>query len=56
MVFAKTVNGFFLLFLQKNSILDVWRDSEFSSEAINDLQKKLHLRCWRGFEFAFLAN
>ena len=49
-VFAKIVNDFlFWLFLQKSSILDVWEDSEFASEASNFLRKKLHLRCVTGF-------
>ena len=34
---------------RQNSILDVWQDSEFVSEASNDLAKKLHLRCLIGF-------
>ena len=33
----------------KNSILDVWRDSEFAYEASNDLRKKLYLSCLTGF-------
>ena len=44
-VFAKIVNGFlFLTIFAKSSILDVWQDFEFASEANNDLRKKLHLR------------
>ena len=39
------MNGFyFLTIFAKRSILDVWRDSEFASEASNDLRKKLHLK------------
>ena len=33
----------------KSSILDLWKDSEFASEASNDLQQKLHLRCFTEF-------
>ena len=37
-VFAKIVNGFsFLTIFTKNSILDVWHNSEFPSEDSNDL-------------------
>ena len=35
----------FWLFFAKSFISDVRQDSEFTSEAINDLLKKLHLRC-----------
>ena len=45
-VFAKIVNGFsFLTIFLKLSILDVWQDSEFASEATYDLREKLHLKC-----------
>ena len=44
--------GFWLFF--HGTILDVWQDSEFASEASN-LRKKLYLRCFQGFEFAFVA-
>ena len=48
--FAKIVNS--LLFstkFAKSSILDVWQDPEFASDASNDLRKKLHLSCLTGF-------
>ena len=48
--FCKIVNGFsFLTIFGKSSILDVWQDSEFTSEVSNDLQKKFHLSCLTGF-------
>ena len=39
----------------KSSILNVWQDSDFASEANNDLRKKLPLNIWQGFEFVFVA-
>ena len=43
-IFVKIVNSFLLLTIfAKSSILDVWQDSEFASEASNDLRKKLYL-------------
>ena len=49
-LFVKIVNGFsFLTIFAKSSIMDVWQDSEFASEASNDLRKWLHLRCMTGF-------
>ena len=43
-VFVKTVNGFsFLISFTKSSILDVWKDSEFASEASSDLKEEAHL-------------
>ena len=48
--YAKIVNGFlFLSIFPKSSVTDVWQDSEFTSEASNDLRKKLPLRCLTGF-------
>ena len=39
--FEKIMNGFlFLTILAKSSILDVWRDSEFASEASKRLAEK----------------
>ena len=40
----------------KSSILfiSVWKDSEFASEANDDLRKKLYLSCLTGFEFTFV--
>ena len=54
-IFAKIVNGFWLFFA-KNFILDVWKDSEFASEASNDLRKKFHLRCLTGFWIHFCSQ
>ena len=49
-VFAKIVNGFsFLTIFAKSSIVDIWKDSEFASEASIDLRKKLHVSCVTGF-------
>ena len=49
-VFAKKVNSFsFFTIFAKSSILDVEQDSEFASEASNDLHKKLFLSCLTGF-------
>ena len=49
-VFAKIVTGFsFLNIFAKNTILDVWQDSEFASEASNNLWKKLNLIYLTGF-------
>ena len=40
-VFGEIVNGFwFLTIFAKSSILDVWQDSEFTSEASNDFAEK----------------
>ena len=56
-VFTKIVNGFsFLTIFAKSSILDVWQDSEFASEANNDLRKKLILAVWQGFQINFWIN
>ena len=38
----------FWLFLAKSLILDIWQDSEFASEASNNLRMKLHLSCLIG--------
>ena len=47
---AKIVNSFlFFTSFAKSSILDVEQDSEFVSEASNDLHKKLFLSCLTGF-------
>ena len=44
-IFVKIVNSFLLLTIfAKSSILGVWQDSEFASEASNDLRKKLYAR------------
>ena len=49
-VFAKNSERFkFLTIFAKRSIFDVWQDSEFVSEASNDLRKKLSLRRLTGF-------
>ena len=40
----------------KSSILGIWQDSEFASEASNDLQKKLHLSCLTGFWIHLCIN
>ena len=49
-IFAKIVNGFsFSSNFAKSSILDVWQDSEFVSEASNNLRKKIHLSCFNHF-------
>ena len=41
MLFSQVVNGFwFLTIFAKSSILDVWQDSEFASEANNDFAEK----------------
>ena len=56
-VFAKTVNRLsFLTIFAKSSILDAWQDSEFASEANNDLRKKLILAVWQGFQINFWIN
>ena len=48
-VFTKIESSFSLLTIfAKSSILDVWQDSEFTSEHSNDLRKKLHLSCIAG--------
>ena len=48
--FAKIVSGFsFFILFAKSFIIDVWQDSEFASEASNDLRKKLHVSCLIGF-------
>ena len=46
----------FLTIFAKSSILDVWQDSEFASEANNDLRKKLILAVWQGFQIKFWIN
>ena len=49
-IYAKIVNGFlFLSIFPKCSVIDVWQDSVFTSEASNDLRKKLPFRCFAGF-------
>ena len=56
-LFAKAVNGFsFLTIFAKDSIIAVWQDSEFSSEASNDLRKKFHLRCLTEFWIHLCIN
>ena len=41
-VFAQIVNGFyFLTIFLKSSILDVWQDSQFASEASYDIAEKV---------------
>ena len=56
-VFAKIVNGFSLFtVLCKKLHLRCWQDSEFASEASNDLWKKLHLSCLTGFLIVFNFN
>ena len=53
-VFVKTVNGFsFLISFTKSSILDVWKDSEFASEASSDLKEEAFLIVWQRFELTF---
>ena len=49
-VFGKIVNGFsFLIIFGKSSILDVFQDSEFASEASHDLWNMPHPKCLTGF-------
>ena len=49
------MNGFsFLISFAKKPILDVWKDSEFASEASSDLKHEVHLNFWLGFELTFL--
>ena len=48
-VFAKIVSFLFLTIFAKSSILYVWQDPQFASEASNDLRKKSHLRCLTGY-------
>ena len=49
-VFTNIVIGFSLLTIfAKSSILDVWQDSEFTSETSNNLPKKLRISCLTGF-------
>ena len=56
-VFCEIVNGFsFVTIFAKSSILDVSQDSEFASEASNDLQKKLYLSCLTGFWIHLCIN
>ena len=53
-VFAKIMNGFSLLTnFAKSSILDVWQDFKFASEASNDLKSSVSAVCL-GFEFTFV--
>ena len=55
-VFTKTVDDFKLLTIfAKSSIEDLWQDSEFTSEASNDLQKNSISDVLQGFLFAFVA-
>ena len=43
------MNGFsFSIIFLKSSILDIWQDSDFSSEPSNNLREKLHLGCLAG--------
>ena len=54
-VFANIVNGFpFLTIFAKSSILDVLKESEFTYEAMNDLQKSSISAVWQGFESTFI--
>ena len=49
-VIARIVKGFQLLSIfEKSSVLDLWQDSEYASEASNNWRKKLHLRRFAGF-------
>ena len=55
-VFTRTVDDFKLLTIfAKSSIEDLWQDSEFASEASNDLQKNSISDVLQGFLFAFVA-
>ena len=58
-VFANIVNGFsFLTIFAKTSILDLdlWKDSEFASEASDNLRKKLHFSCLTEFWIHICIN
>ena len=54
-VFAKIVNGFSsLTIFAESSVLDVWQESEFASEASKNLWKSSTSAVWQGFEFTFV--
>ena len=56
-VLSKIVSDLYFLYIFANSsILDVWQDSEFASEASNALQRKLHLNCLTGFWIRLCSN